>query len=220
MSFRFPVRHLVPLALISDLKKYFIKLLKWYKKNKKDNTKRILKVEEAIKTLGGQGFKGSTLTAAEMIFYTRHQDFEKVKDQRNLLVFGNGVIDLDTEDMTLRDGSPDDCATKGTSTDYIAYDATCPTVKEIEEWMITVQPDQDQRHYLKKSLGYAMSRLTCEQFLFIWTGKGQNGKTYLQKLLNETFQDDYCDVGAHQLLTRKREDAGDTNSSLMRLVDK
>jgi len=216
----YPVHHLVPLALISDLKKYFIKLLKWYKKNKKDNTKRILKVEDAIKTLGGQGFKSSTLTAAEMIFYTRHQEFEKIKDQRNLLVFGNGVIDLDTEEMTLRDGSPHDCATKGTSTDYIAYNATCPIVKEIEEWMVTVQPDSEQRHYLKKSLGYAMSRLTCEQFLFIWTGKGQNGKTYLQKLLNETFQDDYCDVGAHQLLTRKREDAGDTNSSLMRLVDK
>lgn len=194
--------------------------MKWYRLNKKDNLKRILKIEECIKVLGGQGFKASTLIAAEMVFYTRHQDFEKLKDKRNLLVFENGVIDLDTENLKLRDGVPEDCSTKGTPTPYIAYNPDCPIIKEIEEWMITVQPNAEQRHYLKKSIGYAMSRLTREQFLFIWTGGGQNGKTYFQQLLNETFQDDYCDVGAHQLLTRKREDATETNSSLMRLVDK
>ena len=176
----------------------------YYRSNpqKINATKKAKKIDTLHQQLLTDPFKTNVIHECETIFYHRHSKFQKELNIRNLLPFNNGVIDLDK--LQFRDGLPEDNMSLTTRIDYIAYDITNATVLEIEKWFEQVQPDQEQRLYLQKLYGYFLTNDTSLQHVWIWTGAGQNAKSFfIVKILKPAFGNFFVSA-ATQLLTRKR----------------
>lgn len=204
-----------------DFMQHFTAVLSYYMQQ--DGGDKLLrskkqKVQELYDNLKSHGFRNSVLKECEVIFLGRHPSFEEDLNTRNLLPCTNGVVDLDT--LEFRDGHVEDAMSMSTKCQYIPYDATNGTVKDIEAWMALVQPDPEQCAYLKKLSGYFLTNKTTMQQVQVFTGRGRNGKSfYVEQILKPAMGQFYI-TGATQLLTRKRENASETNEAMIALLKK
>lgn len=96
-----------------------------------------------------------------------------------LLVGRDGVEKFDPDKKLL--------LTKCSVVDYDA-NADCP---RFVEFIDSVFPDPGVRGYVHRMLGYMLTGSTAEQKLFIWLGKGRNGKTTLLNILRHILGS-YC----------------------------
>lgn len=198
----------------ADVLAFYLKL----DRSDKLTKSKVNKIQELYDNLKTHGFRSSILKECEVIFLGRHQTFEEDLNTKNLLPCNNGVVDLTS--FEFRPGHIDDNMSMSTKCDYIPYDPTNETVKEIEQWMALVQPDKDQRDYLKKLSGYFLTDDTSLQQIQIWTGHGRNGKSFYVENILKPALGQFFITGATQLLTRKRENASETNEALMSLLKK
>lgn len=124
---------------------------------------------------------------------------ESLDENRNLLGFKNGVLDLVT--MEFREGRPEDKMTFSTENKYNvnSKDPNIPHVKKIIEDML---PDPEVRNYVIRLLASCLDG-NIDQKFHIWTGSGGNGKSILVDLLMKALGN-YADTVDITLLTNKR----------------
>ena len=154
----------------------------------------------------------------ETVFYIGHRNFEEKLNTAELTPFTNGVLDLKT--LEFRDGSPEDCMTMSTKIKYEKYNPEEDVVKQIMAWFEQVQPNAEQRLYLQKVCGLFLTPNTHLQQVWVLTGSGQNGKSFFIESILRPVMGDFFATAAKQLLTRKRENANETNEALKYIIKK
>lgn len=94
--------------------------------------------------------------------------------QDEVIAVQNGVLDLKAG--LFREGTPDDLITRQSKAEYLGgnEDVLCPL---FHQFLNTVQPDPDVRHWLQKLAGYCLTGRGDEQFVSVFHGGGSNGKS-------------------------------------------
>ena len=126
-----------------------------------------------------------------------------------LLNVRNGTIDLKTG--TLREHRREDLITKLAPVDYDP-DAPCPL---FDAFLQKVQPDEEVRSFIQRTVGYALTGSIREDALNIWHGVGANGKSTLLGILHRML-DDYAQVMPAETLMTKKNEAHPTEIARLR----
>jgi len=112
-----------------------------------------------------------------------------------LLGVENGVLDLRT--ATVRAGHQDDLITQSLSAKYDP-EALCPGWKQFIDQVSAGR--NDLAGYLQEILGYSLCGSVQEQQLFVFTGKGANGKSTLVDVFLDLLGDYGKTTPAHSLM--------------------
>lgn len=144
------------------------------------------------------------------------EDFDKSLDSYpNLLCFNNGVYDLDCGEF--REGRPDDYISLCTNIDYVEYDENEPVYEEINKFLAEVQPDDEKREYILRTLANSLHGSNREEKVYFWTGEGGNGKSKLYSLL-ENCMGDYAANISVSYITSKRAASNSASPEMMQAI--
>jgi putative DNA primase/helicase len=111
----------------------------------------------------------------------------------------NGVIDLRTGALTT--GRPDDLLTRAIDLDYDPH-ATCP---RFEEFVREVSDSDEVADFLQRTFGYAITGNSFEQFIWVFTGPGRNGKGVLFSTIGDILGPYYHEISRAMLVEQKNE---------------
>ena len=132
-------------------------------------------------------------------------------EYKHLICFTNGIYDL--REKAFRNGRPCDFITMCTNYDYINYDAKNPIFQEIEDFIVSIQPDitqddTERREYLKAFLSSILQGVNTDESFHIFTGGGRNGKSKIIELL-ESALGDYAGKLNISSITKPRKNSSD-----------
>ncbi len=198
-----------------------------------EQTKTLLKV---IEKLGQTDFKSGILKEAASIFHDK--DFISNLDSNPYLVgTGSTVLNIRTE--TGNPAAPFKITSRpGKASDYVSFQmgnypderlkpvhyfpynplaaAADPIQREIDDFMTKVFPREDLRAYMWRLMASHLEGMNREQQFYIWTGRGGNGKSVLDKIMRYTFGD-YATTLPATVFTRKSADSGSATPELIGL---
>lgn len=168
-------------------------------------------LDKTINNLKSSPFKKNVMTECNEIFYEK--DFEAKLDRNPYLVaFQNGVYDF--KNNMFRDGLPCDYLSKKLPINYnSSYTMDSPEVKEIKRLFETLFPNKELRRYFLSINCRCFLGVVVKQ-LQLWRGKGDNGKSLLEKLF-EKLLGDMCAKPPTALLTGKRGQSGAASPELL-----
>lgn len=125
----------------------------------------------------------------------RESDFDR---HPMLLPCHNGVIDLTTG--VLQHGRPADKLTRCIDLDYDHHADYQPWQEFINE---ICNDNQELASFVKRSLGYAITGHSREQYIWVWIGPGRNGKGVLFNLIGEVLGP-YCHQISPAMIVEQR----------------
>jgi P4 family phage/plasmid primase-like protien len=204
--------------LSTDLFNYFCdRPQEFMNENEEVDPKKWQMIAKNGSQLKQRTFKENVIQECKQFFNDPDDVFlEKLDEQRHLIAFNNGVMDLDNDELSFRSGRPDDYISMSTKIDYQEYSWTDPFVVEIIKLMSQILPSEDVREYvLTKVASFLHGSVKDEKFYF-WTGSGGNGKGTLVTLINEAFGL-YAGELPIQVLTSARQKPGEANAETARL---
>ena len=148
--------------------------------------------------------------------------FKSLNNNEYLLGFNNGVYDL--KNKIFRNGRPSDRITFTTGYDYIFYDVNNEIIKEVEDFIYSIQPDintcdTERRLYLKKFLASCLEGGNVDETFVIFTGSGRNGKSKLIELMEKTMGD-YAGKVSVSCITKSRGKSSEATPEIIALKGK
>jgi len=180
-----------------------------------DDTKRKAKhLRKLCVALEDGKFRERIVQDSVIKFHDWRPTFAAELNTQNVMVFDDGVFNFDT--MAFGPGSPDVPITLRVNQRYIPYDPENANSRFLLGFMHDILPDPSLCHYVLKILGLCLTTDVSQQFFYVWTGTGGNGKSRLIRLM-ETCLGPYCKQIPYTLLTRKREDANQSNDAVASL---
>ena len=126
----------------------------------------------------------------------READFDK---QPWLLPVKNGVIDLRTGALTT--GRPEDMLTRALDIDYDPLADYGPW----QEFLAEIADKNEVAAFVKRALGCAITGHSVEQYIFVFTGPGRNGKGVLFDLIGEVMRPYYHVISRAMLIEQRSE---------------
>lgn len=126
----------------------------------------------------------------------RESDFDK---QPWLLPVKNGIIDLRTGAMV--SGRPEDLLTRALDIDYDPRADYTLWQNFIDE----VSGSPEVAAFIKRSMGYAITGHSYEQFIWVFTGPGRNGKGVLFDLIGDVMRQYYHVISRAMILEQRSE---------------
>jgi len=188
-----------------------------YAEKKEKMKKMIGKICEITKNkLKQTSSKNNIFKEAEAIFYD--EEFNKKMDEnRYLLCFTNGVVDL--KNRVFRDGHPEDYITKTTGIPYVELDETAEhkdPIEKITTFMSQLFPVKELNKYMWEHLASVLIGENKNQTFNIYRGNGSNGKSLLTDLMTMTLGE-YAGTVPVTLITEKRVNIGGTSSEIAQL---
>ena len=172
---------------------------------------------DIIKALKKTGFKKSVMDECRELFLD--EEFaNKVDENKRLIAFRNGVLDMNAMPPVFRDGKPEDYISFCTNLDfdpkkpYYEYDCW----SELNKFIHDVLPDTEVRTYFLSYLANALSGENDAQKFHILTGEGSNGKSMLMILMSTTMGDYAC-TAPISLLTQGRNKSAAAAPELVRM---
>jgi P4 family phage/plasmid primase-like protien len=139
----------------------------------------------------------------------------------------NGVYDLSRGEF--RDGRPEDRVSVSTGQDFpdfsdddvdlTAETAAVPQIQAIFDFMKQVFPKPQTRRFMFLCLASHLEGYNREEYFYLWTGVGGNGKSKLLALFEMAFGD-YCFKLPINLLTNKRSQPGQATPELAMSIGK
>ena len=165
--------------------------------------KRILAIISKLKTVK---FHEQVIKMCKLKMYDSNF-YRKMNENRMIITCENGVLDLDLG--IFRDGYPDDYSTFSTELFYHEYNVDDEDVKDLDDFLIKVFPDENLRKYFITMASSCMQGGNINKRFIIGTGNGDNGKTITYNLIQQIFGE-YCGKFPRELLIRGR---GNTASS-------
>lgn len=161
-------------------------------------------ITDLIFNLKKTAFKDRIIKEAAGLYIQK--EFESKLDQQiHLVGFTNGVYDLNNK--VFRKGEPDDLIRKNVGYDYKEFKRDDTIIKQIEDFLESIQPEEDMRNYLGAYVASFLEGSNKDQKFMIWTGCGQNGKGSLIDLIDNTFNgtdEGYFATLPPTVLTQKR----------------
>ena len=112
--------------------------------------------------------------------------------------------------------------TQRTNKDFFTYESPVdfvdktPNADKFFEQLFT---NQENREYVRRALGYAITAETFAQVFFIWYGFGSNGKSLLSKILELILCKQYCQCDENIFIKNKKQ-SGQATPELMNLLGK
>lgn len=219
----YKIKGMIPEEFAKEWYKFRMELSNKYTNlDPNDPNNKILKEKcEKISKIISKLYKHSTIESMTKLLSTLYydNDFNKKIDELhyNLIGFKNGVFDLN--EMTFRQGRPDDFISLSTNIDYIPYDKNSIEIKEINNFFNTVLVNKNVREYFLTVLSTCLHGENKEQKMWICTGSGSNGKSVTFDLLKKAFGT-YFITPRVELFTRKSVGSGQANESMCDLKAK
>lgn len=116
--------------------------------------------------------------------------------------------------VRLDDHNPEDMISRMAMVDYDP-DARCPKwLKRLEK----LQPEADQREFMRRIFGYALQGLRSEQVFVVAQGKGGDGKSLTHVILSAIMGDYYKHADVSSFLQGGRKSGSDHSEDLARLA--
>lgn len=135
-----------------------------------DRKKKVEKIYEKIRNVS---LKNNIITECRTLFYDPLFK-SRLNENKTILVFNNGVYDF--KEHRFRDGLPEDYMSYTTGTNYAKYDPNNKTIKEINDFFVSVHPDVDMNKYILDNLSLSLTGLIPDEKFHIWTGTGCHAK--------------------------------------------
>lgn len=153
----------------------------------------------------------------DLLYRLTNEGFRsKLNSNLNLIGMSNGVYD--TEKGKLRMGLPMDYISMSTRIDY-SEDDDEELLQSLKQILRTIFPNKKVRKFFIQSCASLLEGRNKDKFVYIWWGKGNNGKSMMEKLISHTFGE-YAMVAATSLVTGKRSSADGPNPQLAMLEGK
>jgi P4 family phage/plasmid primase-like protien len=197
---------------ILDSTTSFHKICNFYER-KKENTQQLVKnIKSLITKINKPGFKDDIIKEAKM-FYNDPEFITKLNSKKHLIPFTNGVYDLLSGEFrpTLKD-------------DYINLTVGFPRSTEenpeVYRFLREVLPSQGVRDYVLKKMSECLNGDIPNTYFLMFIGDtGANGKSQLLNLMKLTMGE-FGEKVEVTLLTRKRNNANESNSEKIKLLNK
>lgn len=174
-------------------------------------------------------FKDNVLRECQEKFYD-DEFIAKLNSNPYLLGVANGVLDLRHHDekgkpcVVFRDGLPEDNVSfqmgkNDPDMDAIPfelYNPAAPTYTQtlVLEFFERIYPDPVLREYVMTLLASCLEGTNKEQRFYVMQGKGSNGKSMIEMLMELTFGD-YGTSVSTTVFTRKKPDSGSANPDII-----
>jgi len=120
----------------------------------------------------------------------------------------SGLLDLETGEL-----SPSDPAARMTKVTGAKFDPTAESA-DWDAFLERIQPDEEIRQFLARSLGAAMLGEVRDQLLYIWHGAGANGKGTLRDAVAHALGSYAVEVSTSLLLQNKYGEQATMNGRL------
>ncbi len=114
-------------------------------------------------------FKDNIMKECREMFYVDKFE-EKLDSNPALIGFQNGVYDLNA--LEFREGRPEDYVSYTTGINYIPYDETSKSIKDVNDFFSKVFPKAHIRDYVLLLLSSFLNGAIREEKFHIWTGSG------------------------------------------------
>jgi len=186
-----------------ELLEYFIKL--------KNN------IINSTKKLYDTGFKMKLIKEAEVLFRKRGFVDSLNKDQ-DIMGVGNGILVL-SENPYLISSYHNYPITRFSPINYVEYDENNPNIQLLEKVMSELFPkhELDALEFMLYYFATCLDGIPKDSMIFIITGGGSNGKSFLLNLVKEVLGECYCRKIPLAFLTDKRSKSSGADPALMDL---
>lgn len=163
--------------------------------------KKIYQVIDVLKTcpFGDKVIKMSRIQMHDDTF------LRKLDSNRMLLGCENGVIDLDLG--CFRPGRPDDYVSMSTERYFKNFRENDDEVIEFDDFVLKLFPNENLRNYYLSMIAQTAEGGNVLKSFIICTGEGNNGKSVLFKIMEETFGE-YYGVFPRELFLRSNNNKG------------
>lgn len=144
---------------------------------------------------------------------------EKLNENRDIIVFENGVYDL--KQGIFRDGSPDDYMTFSTGTSYYPFfSPNDDSIIELQEYLSKVFVNPKLRNYFVDFICSCFQGGNRNKIFSVFTGEGDAGKSIIVKLLEKVFGDYCLNFPRETFIMGKGTSAGSARPDLARVRGK
>jgi len=186
-----------------SLVEYFVKL--------KNN------IINSTKKLYDTGFKTKLIKESEVLF--RKRGFvDSLNKDAEIMGVGNGILVLSKNPylITSYHNYP---ITRFSPINYVEYDENNPNIQLLEKTMSELFPkhELDALEFMLYYFATCLDGIPKDSMIFIITGVGSNGKSFLLNLVKEVLGNEYCRRLPLAFLTDKRTKSSGADPSLMDL---
>jgi P4 family phage/plasmid primase-like protien len=202
---------------ILDSTSYFNKISNYYENKKtKDipNSNQLIKnIKSIITKINKPGFKDEIIKEAKM-FYNDADFMSKLNSKKHLIPFTDGVFDLIKKEFR-----------KTVKDDYINLTVNYPYIlnndnQEVYKFLREVLPSKGVRDYVLKKMSECLNGDIPNTYFLMFIGDtGANGKSQLLNLM-KLAMGEFGEKVEVTLLTRKRNNANESNSEKIKLLYK
>lgn len=140
---------------------------------------------------------------------------KKINIVHNMLPIQNGKI-IDLKTLEIRDRTINDKFTFECPVSFIKDGNT----KHAEKFFCDVMPDEKERIFLQKCLGYMLTGEIDARAFFIWYGNGSNGKSVITNLLMKILHHYYVAADKSVFCKTDSKNAGAASPHLYALLGK
>ena len=178
--------------------------------DKEKNEKLIKKLSSIIGKLKHVGFKNSIMKA--LTEYAYIENFRKIIDTTpDYTGCLNGVIEIVDKAAIFRKGKPEDYITMTTG---IKYNENLtwvhPKVERLQLWLRKVFVDKELLHHFYKDCSSFLYGRNSEKIFRIYSGGGNNSKSMIMKLQQQTLGQYACDLPISLITGQRTQSSGPT----------
>ena len=202
---------------IVNLSNQFNRIKSFYenKKSIENNGILIKNVKSLVNKLYKPGFEDDIIKGSKM-YYNDETFIKKLNSKKHLLPFTNGVFDLVTNKF--RKTEKDDYINLTVGFDYNSDPSK--DNQEVYTFLNQVLPKKDVRDYVLKKMSECLNGDIPNTYFLMFIGDtGANGKSQLLNLMKAAMGE-FGEKVEVTLLTRKRNNANETNTEKMKLMNK
>lgn len=191
----------------------FSKIQQFYETKKEVSSGSIIKnIKSLVNKLHKTGFEDEIIKGAKMYYYDE-SFIKNLNSKKHLVPFENGVFDLIKREFR-----------KTKKEDWINlilgynYDPTVDN-PEVHQFINQILPNKRVRDYVLKKMSECLNGDIPNTNFLMFIGDGANGKSQLLNLMKATMGE-LAEKVEVTLLTRKRNNANESNSEKIKLMNK
>jgi P4 family phage/plasmid primase-like protien len=173
-------------------------------------------IAEISSKLRDISYKKKLLAECALVFEDA-QFMEKLDNKHHLIGFEDCIMDL--EEGIYRDGKPDDYVSLSVGYKHWQYDPDDPDVQLIEEFFRKIHKELAMREYVLDKLSEFIQGNYGDEKMYIWYGKGRNGKSKIVELMDKALGD-YSGILPSQVLTQKKPLSNSANPDIAKTKGK
>ena len=196
---------------IVKLEEYLNKIYRYY-----ENNSMYKKLLDNIKSLHNKlhkpGFENEIITGAKLFYFDKNF-FKLLNSKKHLVPFNNGVYDLILNKF--RKADKDDYINLSLGFDY----NESFILPEVTEFLNKILPNPSIKDWVLKKLSECLNGDIPNTHFLMFIGDGANGKSQLLNLM-KLAMGELGEKVEVTLLTRKRNNANETNTEKLKLLNK